>query len=111
MRFRPAGEWISTARAKREANPRRAIARRVPPPMRRSPSATALAGMDTERRLERRRGDVERDRAVGLAVDELADERIGRRAHLVRRPCATIRPSGDEVQVASTILSDSYIVG
>ena len=53
---------------------------------------------------------MERHRAVGLAVDELAHERIGRRAHLVGRALRDDPAFGHEIEVVDDLQRFVHVV-
>src|SRR6478609_3424085 len=102
MRRNAAGELSSTATKKRLAKPSRVTVFSVPRPTRRRPPA--IASSATGELLEERRGGiVERHRPVRRAIDELADERVARRAHDVRRALGDDAAVGHEVDVVDDL--------
>src|SRR2546427_9152816 len=102
MRRNALGVCQSTASRKRLAKPSLLAAPVTAPPMRRSHCAIpAVSSADIgEQFLAISLGGiVERNRPVGSAVDELSDERIPRRAHLVRRTRSDDATFRNEIEV------------
>src|SRR5450759_4878027 len=61
--------------------------------------------------LDRLRGVMERDRPVGLGVDELVHHRIVGGQHLVRRAFADHHAVGDDIQVVDQLERLAHVVG